>query len=322
MKNDALFFAGILLIIFVTWVATGGPSRPVSWAGPFLTPLGPGQTGGEGYGALSTGIRIGGSGISLGSGSRTPAQTLTSAERELEALKRQLAEQQRFGEPSIHRGVVVIQKSSSGPKRTQARDESIIITVSRQAKEPITISGWRIGSAVTGTLLTIPQGAEVPYSGTISAIEPIILKPGDRAIITTGRSPIGASFRVNMCTGYLEQYQSFSPSLPRTCPLAKDELKNFYSDYLRDEACLQFAEDIPRCTIATNIPPHLSSSCRSFLTERIHYNGCVSRHRNDTNFFENEWRVFLGQNNEIWKQEREVIKLFDAEGKTVDMYSY
>ena len=52
MKNDALFFAGILLIIFVTWVATGGPSRPVSWAGPFLTPLGPGQTGGEGYGAL------------------------------------------------------------------------------------------------------------------------------------------------------------------------------------------------------------------------------------------------------------------------------
>jgi hypothetical protein len=39
MKTDALFVIMCIVFLFVAWVATGGPSRPISTAGPFITPV-------------------------------------------------------------------------------------------------------------------------------------------------------------------------------------------------------------------------------------------------------------------------------------------
>jgi hypothetical protein len=39
MKTDGLFVIMCLVFIFIAWVATGGPSRQISTAGPFITPV-------------------------------------------------------------------------------------------------------------------------------------------------------------------------------------------------------------------------------------------------------------------------------------------
>ena len=39
MKADALLVIACLVMIYVAWIATGGPSRPISKAGPYITPI-------------------------------------------------------------------------------------------------------------------------------------------------------------------------------------------------------------------------------------------------------------------------------------------
>lgn len=39
MKADALLVIVCLVMIYVAWIATGGPSRPISKAGPYITPV-------------------------------------------------------------------------------------------------------------------------------------------------------------------------------------------------------------------------------------------------------------------------------------------
>lgn len=39
MKADAFFVIACLIFIFIAWIATGGPSRPISHSGPFITPV-------------------------------------------------------------------------------------------------------------------------------------------------------------------------------------------------------------------------------------------------------------------------------------------
>ena len=37
MGNEAWFFVGLFLLIFIVWIAIGGPTRPISFKGPILT---------------------------------------------------------------------------------------------------------------------------------------------------------------------------------------------------------------------------------------------------------------------------------------------
>ena len=39
MKADALFVIACFIMIYVAWVVTGGPTRPISTAGPYITPV-------------------------------------------------------------------------------------------------------------------------------------------------------------------------------------------------------------------------------------------------------------------------------------------
>ena len=46
MRSDLFLFIGILVFLFVVWVASGGPHRPLSFAGPTIAPLPTTGTGG------------------------------------------------------------------------------------------------------------------------------------------------------------------------------------------------------------------------------------------------------------------------------------
>ena len=53
MQADGLFVITCLFFLFAAWVATGGPARPISQQGPFITPVAqPGQ-GQQGYRLLA-----------------------------------------------------------------------------------------------------------------------------------------------------------------------------------------------------------------------------------------------------------------------------
>jgi len=243
-------------------------------------------------------------------------------QNELEEVQKELENIKTLGEQSLFKDKITIENSTGGLRKTHPDDEYFILRAQHGNEKPISITGWKIESTITGKKRTIGNGSHLPNSGGVSLERNIQLSPGDRAFIITGRSPIGISFRTNICTGYFEQYQNFTPYLKKECPRAKNELEEFSSVSITDDGCYNFVSRIPRCKMVISQTPLLSPSCSQFLSNHANYNGCVSNHRDDNNFYKPEWRVYLGRSSEQWREKREVLRLLDTEGRVVDVFTY
>ncbi len=314
MQHDAWFFVGVFAFIFLIWIAIGGPTRPLAFTGPRLAQ--PGVLGGGTYLSLPRApFTIGRSDISL-LGSSQGGGTVSN--QALPTITGGI-----FGSPSVYRGLITMSHSVSDAGSSNPTNESISIQTSYNSGIPIDISGWTIMSEATGAASIIPKGTEVPTSGVVNAIQDIVLIPGKRAIIISGQSPIGASFRENKCIGYFSTFQKFSPSLPQNCPAPSDELVSFYgANYIRDAACIDYVNRISRCQVVLSPPPSLSGACQAFLVKYLNYNGCVDAHKNDANFMGDTWRVYLGRSSSMFRTKHEIVKLLDKQGNTVDAFSY
>lgn len=317
MEHDAWFFVGIFVFIFVIWIATGGPMHPISFAGPRLAL--PDKLGGGTYLSFPRApFSIGASSVSL-PGSSSSGVALGGSKPPLPTFVGGVG----FGEPSPYRGIVSMSHYISGAASTDPKNEYLEIRIAQNADVPVDLSGWTLSSEATGKASVIPKGTETPTSGVINAAQDIILYAGERAIVVSGQSPIGASFRENKCIGYFGTFQNFSPQLPQNCPTPSSELAASYSiDYLRDIACVDYVKALPRCKIAITPPAGVSSACQNFLTKYLHYNGCMDAHRGDADFKGDTWRLYLGRTNSMWRPRHELVKLLDAKGKTVDAFSY
>lgn len=64
------------------------------------------------------------------------------------------------------------------------------------------------------------------------------------------------------------------------------------------------------------------NKCINQVGSEATYNNCVSLHKNDSDFYKNEWRIYLGQSNPIWQNSTEDIKLLDQNGLVVDSFTY
>ena len=292
---DLLKWAFFVFVLFgVAWFLTGGRDRPQQ---PFLTAPTLSSPS-EQYGGTRSNSTTGDTATNVESG---PLSEETST-------------------LSIFNGKV----SFSGRRDTFTNDvdkEYIQIVASRRNLQPINISNWSIKSAVTGKGLQIGAGSYLPFGGRVNSEGAILLNPGDKAVIVTGRSPFGVSFRLNTCTGYLEQFQDYTPRLPLECPRAEDEDYSTGIGGLND-ACLDFLESIRRCEIETNFPLGLSNECRDYVSSQLNYNACVSNHRDEPDFLKAEWRIFLKRSDDLWKTKRETILLIDETGRTVDSLTY
>lgn len=320
MEHDAWFFIGVFVFIFLIWVATGGPTHAISFDGPFISapsPLGTGTylslptapfaLGTSNIQLANPDTGSGSSYVSSGSGSLTGGSSLDNVD---------------FGPPSPYRGEVTLSHYVSGAGSSNPDDEYITLSLASNAPAPVTISGWSLESGASGNAATIPNATPVPMSGSIQALAPIVLNPGDTAIISSGESPIGASFRENECIGYFAEYQQFSPQLPDDCPSPTTELENYYPDYIRDTSCIQYVKTLPACTLEITPPPGIGGACGQFLENYLSYSGCVQAHQNDTDFNGTTWRIYLGRTTAMWRPEYEVVKLTDQNGATVDAFSY
>ncbi len=284
--KDFGWLALFLIALGVIWFAQGGPAKLTSMTSPFLQSpeINPSPDSSQ-------------NGYSFWNNS--PETIGQTSEKD-----------------SRYKGKVSL-SASWASRETDPQKEYIEISASYSNKEPVSITGWTL-KGKQGFSATIGQGAYLVYSAQLNTQGAIFLGPNDRATIVTGHSPIGTSFRLNLCTGYFNQFQDFTPTLPQECPrISENEIPVNYPD-----ACTDFIRSLSSCRMPlTAVPLGAGNDCTNFVSEKANYNGCVSAHKSEDNFYKPEWRIYLGRDNELWGT-RDSITLFDNEGKIVAQTSY
>ncbi|MFZ2763552.1 MAG: hypothetical protein WAX80_00725 [Minisyncoccia bacterium] len=227
------------------------------------------------------------------------------------------------------------------------------ITIYNYGRNSIDITNWQLKNGkdkraydsggslqyFSSDIAIIPKAALFISPYGYSALQNVVLKSGEQAIVTTGvmgsQSPYKiVSFKENSCSGYLEDLPeyAFTPPLSRNCPRPADELgvSNQSSE------CRKFIERMSSChtpefdtrdrdgEICHNCVDGtpLTSSCVAFIKNHFNYNSCIANHSSDTNFSGQTWRIFLGKGWEMWAKEYETIELFDQLGRLVEYRDY
>ena len=211
--------------------------------------------------------------------------------------------------PSPHVGSVIFLDRVSNIQETEPDREYFVLLVSNALSAPLTITGWKVLDRQSGVLYTLPRGVKVFGSDDVSL--PISVYSGDRIFVSSGYSPVNTSFQVNKCSGYRSQFEDFTPTIKTAC---SDPLQDF-SDYgdvpFSDAVCYSTVSSLSPCSAVHTIPSGVTTQCRIFLQDVLTEKGCVSRHRNDPDFFTGEWRLFLKSDREIWKNRDNVLYLLD-----------
>ncbi len=285
-EKDLIYTILILIGLALVWYFTGGPSRPSARSGPFLNkPI------------------------------RTHQQEIIyQTKKEADNAP---SSKKGPGKDSAFKYQATL-AVGSGARESSPQREYIEIKASSVNRNFLLLTGWSLKNK-GGKVVKIGKGSYLPVPSKINSQQIIFLKPGEKAYVITGESPIGTSFRVNKCTGYFEEFQNFYPPLAKECPLASEDDP---PDYLNGN-CLNFINNIPRCeTVSADIPSGLSGTCRKYVTQKINYQTCVQKHKSDSDFYREEWRVYLGKNKELWNNRDETIILSDKNGKMIDWQTY
>ncbi len=162
------------------------------------------------------------------------------------------------------------------------------------------------------------------YSSDNSFTQSLVVPPGGRVVVNAGRSPVGKNFRTNTCIGFLERLKPFSPSLSQSCPVPSVSITRNLT-----RTCQDYLSGLTSCT-----PPpmlegadqnRLGKECIQFAVDHYNYAGCRRDHRFEPEFFQKEWRLFLGlvgNTGQLLAADHDVVTLRDSTGKIVDRYGY
>jgi Sec-independent protein translocase protein TatA len=259
--------------------------------------------------------------------STTPKQNEVSVEQktseiqnQLENIKKQVQIKEDEKTQSRYKGIVTLSYINES---TNSSQEYATIRVSGNATSTIQVTGWILKSLSTGNQVTIPKGTYLFFTGMINTEDNILLTGGDTLYLVTGTSPVGASFKVNKCSGYLGQFQTFVPYLSNSCPAPRNEDLSSIPKLVINDACLDYINSMSQCRIQMkSLPVNWSSECVNFIYDKINYPSCVNTHKSDNDFYKKEWRVYLKRSESLWKDRRETIVLYDNVGKIVDTLNY
>jgi len=181
------------------------------------------------------------------------------------------------------------------------------------ANSGIDIKGWKIGSLESD--YTLPGAQNVYTFG--GPLENLIVRPGDEVHIFSGISPRG-NFRINKCIGYLSELGTFNPPLPQRCPAQLSEPDTTYLT----NACKSYLSSLGSCQRPRNAPISFDdAACHNYLNN-INYESCVSRHRNDQDFLDNEIWIWADDNLKYFDQAGDIVRIFDKSGMVVSQYRY
>ncbi|OGZ32384.1 MAG: hypothetical protein A3H00_02305 [Candidatus Portnoybacteria bacterium RBG_13_40_8] len=207
--------------------------------------------------------------------------------------------------------------SNVNPNEENFKNDYLILE--NDSDELINISGWTIRGRKEE--MTIPRAInKLSASFSTADYTDIKLSASGRIFVSMGTSPSGINFRLNKCTGYLDPKDEFFPSLDKGCPsIAKSE----YSDL--KSTCRSYIDQLSQCEIPDyvgNWDISADSDCTAFLNERFNYSYCFSQRGKETDFFKDEWRVFLGRTKDFLDNDSDKIILRDKNGLKVGEYEY
>ncbi len=114
-----------------------------------------------------------------------------------------------------------------------ARDEYLTLNVIPSGGNAISLTGIRISDGKIE--ITLGSGVALFEQGQINAQTPIVITRASNIVISSGRSPLGVSFRENKCTGLLSTFQEFTLPLTPACADCVEK-KEGYPDY---NACVK-----------------------------------------------------------------------------------
>jgi hypothetical protein len=247
-------------------------------------------------------------------------QEIYSTQAQVESLQNQIKLEEEKKNASVYKGIVTLSyvNHSDDPKQ-----EYIVLNMKGGNLSDIPLTGWKLTSTNTGETVTIPEATYLFFSGVKNLESDVMLSAGDTLYLITGVSPIGASFKVNKCSGYLAQFQTFVPYLGGYCPAPRDENLASIPKIKVNDACFDYINSMPSCTAQTKtLPNDWSYECTHFITEKLNYPSCVNTHKGDRDFLKPEWRVYLKRSTSLWKDRRENIVLYDNLGKVVATLTY
>lgn len=217
--------------------------------------------------------------------------------------------------------------SKSTPATQQADKKISIGSVSRYGQnaislrasyfsgdDKINITGWRIKSAQKGETI-IGKGINLPQFD--AAPSDIWLSSGESVEIIIGLSPLALNFRANNCFGWLNDLYNLGYSLDY-CPggFKLGDLPGL------DSACQDLVLRASSCrALSENDLNKFSYQCRQWAEKNMNYNTCVVSHRNDGNFYKG-WKIYTGNNNQIFDSLHDIIELRDQNGLLIDSYEY
>jgi len=238
---------------------------------------------------------------------------LNDARYKTQELQRQLALEEEKKNSSVYKGKISMSVNVSNDASTEYVD----IYADYSNTEPINITGWKLLSTSTNQTTYIPKSTYLYFGGQQNSEQDVVLAPGEHAYIITGRSPIGYGFKVNKCSGYLSQYQSFYPGVWTSCPTPRDEDQSRIPKRVVNDNCFDLINSLSSCRIPEQLSKAYSYECQEFLTEKINYPYCISHHKNDKDFWGTTWYVYLKRSEPLWKYRRDVVILYDKLGKPV-----
>lgn len=185
--------------------------------------------------------------------------------------------------------------------------------------EKVSITGWKIKSNSSKEII-IPDAVNLYDLSTFLFNSNIVLSSNSYVSIYGNMSAINRNLRLNKCIGYLENDYDFIPQLPRNCPQASRSSVQYLSGQCHSYVLSLSSCQIPDVSFYNSLPGNDDgNACRAFLSN-INYNSCIKEHRNDSDFYLNDWRVWVNKN--ILDIQHDAVKLFDSQGLLVDQYVY
>ncbi len=301
-RADLLIVILLLIALGVAWVWTGGPNRAQSHAGGlFSAPWPLGSGGGNAYNVPLIPLS--------GSATGTPGAAYSGG----------TAYGGASGQTASYADYIRIDATNAGSGNPVT--EYVAIQTSSALPGSITLTGWYIQDS-NGTRAPIGLASSALSQGTVNTTVPVTMNPGSVAYITAGPSPVGVSFRTNICSGYLAQFQSFVPPLRHQCPSPSEELYSVAAGNQVSQACSDFVASIPACSVVNGgFPSGVSGGCQNFVETTLTYNGCAARHESDPGFYQGEWRIYLGSAQPLWGTHG-TITLLDQNGNKVASANY
>jgi hypothetical protein len=184
----------------------------------------------------------------------------------------------------------------------------------------VDITTWHVKGNRTDVAIPGAVNDYNPYS--LNTDNDIVISQGSVVSVYQGTSPLSRNFRLNECTGFLQNTYNFNPAIPQNCPQLYNRsdivgFAGFCQTYILSLGSCQ----LPSVAFVNSLPGSIDGNiCQQYLST-LTVNSCYDKHFSDVNFLSNNWVVWINQVN-AFDPQHDTVYLYDNKGLLVDQYVY